>query len=359
MDRNNYKHVEPLVSVKMLTYNHAPYIAQAIEEVLYQQTNFPFELVIGEDCSTDGTRQIVLEYQNQYPEIIKVVTSDNNVGAHRNSVRTDKVCCGKYIAFCEGDDFWHNRNKLQVQFDFLENNIEYGMVHGNVDVLNVEKGELHKSFLDLPSDLQDDNAYFEILSSKRRIYTPTVMARRTLLLQVIRDNPECSDRRFMMGDFQRWLELSRVSNVKYMPESLATYRILQESASKSNDRNKLLRFEQSIRDSVYHYLVKYDCPKELECQIHNTFAIDVLRVAIYAYNIEAIRSEFEEVCKQKIEDALNWQERLICWGSKNHQRQQLVELFKSLWNFKKYLKSLLKKDQSTLCNSMYKSMVDT
>lgn len=74
---------EPLVSVKMITYNHAPYIAQAIEGVLMQKTNFLFELVIGEDCSTDGTREIVFEYQKKYPDIIRVITSEHNVGVKK------------------------------------------------------------------------------------------------------------------------------------------------------------------------------------------------------------------------------------------------------------------------------------
>ena len=97
----------PLVSVKMITYNHAPYIAQAIEGVVKQETEYPFELIIGEDCSTDGTRDIGFEFQKKDPDIIRVITSDKNVGAKQNDYRTTKACRGKYIAFCDGDDYWH------------------------------------------------------------------------------------------------------------------------------------------------------------------------------------------------------------------------------------------------------------
>src|SRR5512137_2891725 len=110
---------EPLVSVSMLTYNHAPYIAQAIEGVLRQKTNFAFELVIGEDCSTDGTREIVLAYAAEFPRVIRVITSERNVGSTKNSWRTFRACVGKYIAWCEGDDYWHDMGKLQLQFDYL------------------------------------------------------------------------------------------------------------------------------------------------------------------------------------------------------------------------------------------------
>ncbi len=81
---------QPLVSISMLTYNHAPFIAQAIEGVLQQQTNFPFELVIGEDCSTDNTREIVYEYHKKHPDIIRVITSDKNIGETRNGPQNRK-----------------------------------------------------------------------------------------------------------------------------------------------------------------------------------------------------------------------------------------------------------------------------
>jgi glycosyltransferase involved in cell wall biosynthesis len=86
---------DPLVSVHMITYNHAPYIAQTIEGVLKQKVDFPIELVIGEDCSIDGSREIVLQYQKKYPDIIRLITSDKNVGGKKNSYRTMKLKASK------------------------------------------------------------------------------------------------------------------------------------------------------------------------------------------------------------------------------------------------------------------------
>lgn len=119
-----------MVSIHMLAYNHEPYIAQAIEGVLMQQTNFPIELVIGEDCSKDLTREIIINYQKKYPNIIRVIISEENVGVIKNSIRTSIACRGKYISFCEGDDYWICSNKLQKQIDFLEMNPEFmGTAH--------------------------------------------------------------------------------------------------------------------------------------------------------------------------------------------------------------------------------------
>jgi glycosyltransferase involved in cell wall biosynthesis len=110
----------PKVSVCMMTYNHERFIAQAIESVLEQKTVFDFELVIGEDCSTDGTRKIVAEYARKYPEKIRAMFRETNLGMTANFLQTLSECRGHYIALLEGDDYWTDPLKLQKQVDFLD-----------------------------------------------------------------------------------------------------------------------------------------------------------------------------------------------------------------------------------------------
>lgn len=137
----------PMVSIRTSTYNHGPYIRQCIEGVLMQKTTFSFEYIIGEDCSTDETREIVLEYSKKYPNIIRVVTADYNVGSKANGRRCIQRCRGKYMAICEGDDYWIDPLKLQKQFEFLEQNEEYSMCFHRCkeifDGINKEKAFLH------------------------------------------------------------------------------------------------------------------------------------------------------------------------------------------------------------------------
>jgi len=111
---------KPKVSVFMTTYNHERFIAQAIESVLEQKTKFDLELVIGEDCSTDGTRKIVAEYARRYPQRIKAMFRETNLGMMANGIQTMKECSGEYIAMLEGDDYWIDPYKLQRQVDFLD-----------------------------------------------------------------------------------------------------------------------------------------------------------------------------------------------------------------------------------------------
>ena len=132
----------PKVSIWMLAYNHSQYIRQAIDSILMQETTFEFEIVIGEDCSTDNTREILREYQQKYPQIIRVLFHENNVGIHKNFELTLKNCRGKYIALLEGDDYWTDPSKLQIQFDFMETNDDYSMCYQMCQQLDEETGDI-------------------------------------------------------------------------------------------------------------------------------------------------------------------------------------------------------------------------
>jgi glycosyltransferase involved in cell wall biosynthesis len=113
------------VSVHMPTYNHERYVAQALDSALEQVTDFDFEIVIGEDCSTDGTRQIVLDYAARYPGKVRVLVHEKNLGIWENDQTIIAQCSGQYIAWLESDDFWTSPHKLQKQVDFLDANQDY------------------------------------------------------------------------------------------------------------------------------------------------------------------------------------------------------------------------------------------
>lgn len=134
----------PMVSVCMITYNHEKYITQAIEGALMQKTNFPIELIIGDDCSTDNTKNICVEYQKKYPEIIKTEFSKFNLGVMKNFAKCLSVCSGKYIALCEGDDYWTDPYKLQKQYNVLEKNPNYSLCfHNSLVVYENMKRKAH------------------------------------------------------------------------------------------------------------------------------------------------------------------------------------------------------------------------
>lgn len=123
----------PLVSVCMTAYNHEPYLREAIEGVLAQRTDFAVELVVGEDCSTDRTRAIAEEYAAACPGRVRLVTGPGNIGWRANYLRTFEACRGKYVAYCDGDDWWCDPGKLQRQVDLLEADPACGMCYTRAD----------------------------------------------------------------------------------------------------------------------------------------------------------------------------------------------------------------------------------
>jgi glycosyltransferase involved in cell wall biosynthesis len=121
----------PKVSVAMITYNHEKFIAQAVESVLMQETPFAYEIVIGEDCSIDRTRDIVIDFQRRYPGKIRLLLADQNLGAQSNFAQTLQACQGQYVALLEGDDYWTSSQKLRKQVAFLDSHPECAICFHN------------------------------------------------------------------------------------------------------------------------------------------------------------------------------------------------------------------------------------
>jgi hypothetical protein len=133
------------LSVAMITYNHERFIGQALESVLAQKVNFDYEIVIGEDYSTDGTRAVILDFQRRYPKRIVLLLREGNIGAIRNFAETITVCHGQYLAILEGDDYWTCTNKLQRQVDFLDSHPDWAICCSRAEVRN--EPSMHSSAL--------------------------------------------------------------------------------------------------------------------------------------------------------------------------------------------------------------------
>jgi glycosyltransferase involved in cell wall biosynthesis len=308
---------KPLVSIKMITYNHAPFIAQAIEGVLQQKTNFPFELVIGEDCSTDGTREIVFDYKEKFPDIIRVITSEKNVGMKKNSLRVLNACRGKYFAFCEGDDYWQNPDKMQKQVDYLESHPECGLVYSSYDVYHVGPQEKIHDYIKYRNwQMPDNPSIFDFLGNKNEIgygiLTCTVMLRRALYEQIMEADPYLHQNdRFLMGDTQLWAEMSTLSHLHYIPESLATHNLIGESATRSKDVRKTLRFERSQSELMIYLCDKYEAPPDNKRVFEENWCTSTLRLAFHTRSAELA----EEVHKKK--KTFTFKEWLLFYGAKN------------------------------------------
>ncbi len=213
----------------MLTFNHRPYIEQAITAVMNQRCDFPIELIIGDDCSTDGTSEIVDRYSKLHPDIVRVIRSQNNVGMFENMLRCIRACAGDYIAICEGDDFWQLDTKLQMQVDAMKAAPSATLCHTDYDRLtssgrhtSVNAGKRLKSLA------AGAGAYRSLLTSWS-VITATSVYKASVLRSFIES--DFCNRAWSFADYNRALYASANGEVIYLPCSTATWRKVKGSAS--------------------------------------------------------------------------------------------------------------------------------
>lgn len=204
-----------IVSVSCITYNHAKYIRQCLDGILMQKADFQYEILIHDDASTDGTDDIIREYAQKYPTIIKPIFEKENqyskgvpISATFNYPRAE----GKYIALCEGDDYWTDPYKLQKQVDYLEDHPEYAMCFTGAEVIT----EIDNSHADLFKDLETREYTGDEIISSWIVPTCTVLHKKNVAIPV--------DKRFIVGDNVTFLSCAKLGKVHCFSEQTAVYR---------------------------------------------------------------------------------------------------------------------------------------
>lgn len=231
---------KPIVSICCITYNHGKFIADCLNGFLKQKTSFPFEIVVSNDCSTDDTKSIIDSYLSKYPTMFKVVSPSKNLGSIKNFFHALSKCTGKYIALCEGDDYWIDENKLQKQVDFMEQNPDVGLTYSKVKMLNNKQNEFFSVWG------KEKNCFAELIQ-ENQIPTLSVCMRKDILLQYIKDVAP-GTKNWLMGDYPMWLYFIHVSKVKFFDEITGVYRVLENSASHSTNVLKQINFLKSTYD---------------------------------------------------------------------------------------------------------------
>lgn len=228
----------PLVSVVLRTYEHAPFVAQAIESVLIQRTEFPFELVIGEDCSPDGTREIVRGYGERYPEIVRPVLPERNVGHGEMLRRALAATRGELIAYLDGDDYWSSRDKLAKQVEFMQANPDCHDCFHDVSLVYDEAG--------VPSGtvtprLAEEHFGIEQILMECFVPAPAMMFRRRVFEEL--------DREAFESGWLDWIihvQSATHGPLGYIPEVMAAYRVHRGGMFSALDRISQLEEDSSF-----------------------------------------------------------------------------------------------------------------
>jgi glycosyltransferase involved in cell wall biosynthesis len=234
---------QPLVSICCITYNHENYIEKAIKGFLLQKTKFSIEIIIHDDASKDGTPYIIKEYSDKYPDIIKTILQNENQFSKGGSISARYVwpkAKGKYIALCEGDDYWTDPYKLQKQVDFLEENEDYSICFHPV---KIEKdGELVDDYI--TKEVPETTNIYD-LAKGSYIHTPSIMFRSSLL-----NSYPTKFIKAPVGDYLLLLFLAQFGKIKKLNDVAAVYRVhhtsMWSSIQKSIRRDKIIKYHEII-----------------------------------------------------------------------------------------------------------------
>lgn len=239
---------QPLVSIACLTFNHEKYIKEALDSFLMQKTSFEFEIVIGDGGSWDNNRQIILDYKNKYPEKIIPVFPEQDPGIPETYNLIFDNCRGKYIATCEGDDYWTDKNKLQEQINFLEKNPDFSICHHNVLIMDNETGKISKKYVPLKevTDIID-------LAYHNHLFTPACVFRNNN----VRLPSELNN--LPIADYPLHLFNAKYGRIKYFRNCMAVYRVHKQGVW--NGETLINNFSNALK--VYEFLVKQDFPDQV------------------------------------------------------------------------------------------------
>jgi len=234
----------PIVSICCTTYNHGPYIAEAIESFLMQETDFVFEILIRDDCSTDHTSTLVKEYTDKYPTLIKPIFEKENTYSKgvKPMLQLYKVARAKYIALCEGDDYWTDPLKLQKQVDFLEQNDDYVITYTSVEAFD-ENGLVNNYTGGVTRDVEN-------IELQKTIPINTLT---TCFRNVIKEVPkefDCTK----YGDLFTWSILGTYGKGKYLADiKPARYRIHDGGIHSKKEKHVQLEMWSLTAAALYSY----------------------------------------------------------------------------------------------------------
>lgn len=203
------------ISACIITYNHESYIKECLEGAISQKLNYNYEIVIGEDFSSDDTLKICREYASKYPDIIRLLPTSKNLGMIGNWERTISECKGEFIAICEGDDYWTDSQKLQKQIEFMDANLDFSMCFHPVEITMARDGDYYS--YDIPS-----NSVLLLSDIIKKHYIPTC----SLLFRngYFPNGLPIWFSKSISGDLPLEILLASHGKTKYLDEKMACYR---------------------------------------------------------------------------------------------------------------------------------------
>lgn len=292
----NNKQVD--ISVIMPAYNAEAYIAQALDSVLAQQFSGIFDIWVADDISPDNTGKIIEEYRQKYPDLIHTASRSVNLGCSSNSLDLVLRSSGKYVAYCDNDDYWVDPLKLQKQFDYMESHPDCGMTCCAAQMVN-ERGEVTHLY-----GTPFVESFMEMMQLPQDVLNSSVMLRKNLYMQMVEDCKWFIDNKcFFDTVWAYWFAFH--SRIHYMPEHMLAYRELSESESHSADKERMYRMDKRYWTLKARFLLSHDMDIEDKMTILS-HEYDYLYKLAYQHGVDHVKLSKPYKLGQVIKKLLFW-----------------------------------------------------
>ena len=315
----------PVVSVICTAFNQENYIEDALRGFLMQKTDFPFEIIIHDDASTDNTKRVINRFKTQYPDIVKPIFQEANQFSQNVNLPLQNcfsVALGSYLAFCEGDDFWIDKYKLQKQVGILDNNHNIGLVLTDFNILYQERQVIREACVkNQPKSFPIADSFNSFLFARSYMAPCTWVMRREYFYK--------ATYKTLDGTFCWLLDILEETIIKVLTDVTSVYRVLDESASHSKSFSKMLIREEDILNMQLIYCDKKNIHEALVKKIINNHINRTLHINIALNNkgnISTARKAFFE---------LNTRGKALCFISFLPYAQKITRL---IYNYKNLLK---------------------
>ena len=243
MDKKN----RTLISVIIPSYNRANTVGETIESIVAQQVDADIEIVIGDDCSTDNAREVLEQYRQRHPDIIRLFLREQNIGLGANWAQCVKDCRGEFICNCDNDDYWHNPNKLQLQLDYMRAHSKCNILITNHRTHNRSTGEIRECKAEI------DHTDIQLCMWGGGHFCNATIMYRADFMKAHLDLDEFIKRRLSLQDWPAWVILTAYTDIDVLPESTATFGIETVSITRPDSVERLAKRYEGDKE-VCRYL---------------------------------------------------------------------------------------------------------
>ena len=257
---------KPVVAVSVITYNHEKFIGHAIENIIRQKTDYKLKIFITDDKSTDKTATICKEYAKKYPDLIDFESFEKNIGVIPNWMKNYQKCIAsgaRYIANCDGDDYWTDPLKLQKQITFLNENPDYGLTFSDTVLVDLNNEEIEPSpyFIERKKIYKSGDIFWDLLKSNF-VNNSSICLRTNCITSVFPQTKSEEKKKWFIVDYWLWLHIAKENKVHFFDEIFAIYRTHGQNLTNGSNRFFLKRPSYIMLDVISALKTKPDTPQK-------------------------------------------------------------------------------------------------